>query len=60
MLSLEEALKVTELHQVIKPGKVSTYSNWGTVLAGYIVEQLGGQALYVYVQEHIFRPLDMK
>lgn len=59
ILSLEEALKVTEPHQVYKPGEVSAYSNWSTALAGYIVEQVSGQPFYEYVQEHIFKPLNM-
>ena len=59
ILSLEDALKVTEPNQVYEPGRVSAYSNWSTSLAGYIVERISGQAFYEYVQEHIFQPLNM-
>lgn len=59
ILSLKEALKLTEPNQVNKPGEVSAYSNWSTALAGYIVERVSGQPFYEYVQEHIFQPLDM-
>ena len=59
ILSLEEALMITEPHQVYKPGEVVSYSNWSTSLAGYIVERISGQPFYEYVQEHIFKPLEM-
>lgn len=59
ILSLEKALKVTEPNQIYEPGFVVSYSNWSTALAGYIVERISGQPFYKYVQEHIFKPLDM-
>ena len=60
ILELGEALKLTQPQQIFEPGTVVSYSNWSTALAGYIVEQISGQAFYDYVQEHIFKPLDMK
>ncbi|HBL50391.1 MAG TPA: methicillin resistance protein FmtA, partial [Firmicutes bacterium] len=60
LLPLGEALKVTEPRQVYVPGSVCAYSNWGTALAGYIVEQISGQPFYEYVQENIFKPLGME
>ncbi|HHX12031.1 MAG TPA: serine hydrolase, partial [Clostridiales bacterium] len=59
VLSLEEVLKITEPYQVYKSGEVVSYSNWSTALAGYIVERISGQPFYEYVQEHIFKPLEM-
>lgn len=59
LLPLKEALRVTEPHQINKPGHAVAYSNWTTALAGYIVELISGQPYYEYVQEHIFKPLDM-
>lgn len=59
ILPLDEILKVTEPHQIFKPGEVVSYSNWSTALAGYIVEHISGQHFYEYVQEHIFKPLEM-
>ena len=59
ILSLEYALKKTEPNQVYKPGTISSYSNWSTSLAGYIVERISGQPFYEYVEEHIFKPLQM-
>lgn len=59
VLTLEDALKVTEPHQVFEPNSVVAYSNWGVSLAGYIVEGISGQPFYQYVQENIFKPLNM-
>lgn len=56
---LKDALKVIEPEQVHKPGTIVAYSNWGTALAGYIVEYISGQSFHGYVQEHIFEPLNM-
>lgn len=59
LLTLKEALSVTEPDQVYEPGQVTAYLNWTTALAGYIVEVVSGQPFYEYVQENIFDPLDM-
>lgn len=59
LLSLKDALLITEPDQVYEPGEVTAYSNWTTALAGYIVEVVSGQAFYEYVQEHIFHQLNM-
>ena len=59
LLTLEEALKVTEPHQNYRPGEVVAYSNWSSTLAGYIVERISGMPYYEYVQKNIFNPLDM-
>lgn len=45
--------------RVYPPGQVTAYSNYGTALAGYIVEQVSGQPYVQYVQEQIFDPLGM-
>ncbi|MBW7883920.1 MAG: alpha/beta fold hydrolase [Caldilineaceae bacterium] len=42
------------------PGHVSGYSNYGTALAGYIVERVAGMPFEQYVEEHIFAPLSME
>lgn len=59
ILPLAEGLKATEPNQIYKPGSVVSYSNWSNALGGYIVEQISGQAFYEYVQDHIFKPLEM-
>jgi len=45
--------------RVYPPGQVTAYSNYGTALAGYIVELVSGQPYAQYVQEQIFDPLGM-
>ena len=57
--SLEQALRRHEPTQVYEPDTVTAYSNWGTALAGYIVQRVSGQDYCDYVHEHIFAPLGM-
>ncbi|MEO8809931.1 MAG: serine hydrolase domain-containing protein [Rhodanobacter sp.] len=45
--------------RIFPPGKIVAYSNYGAVLAGYIVERVSGQPFDQYVAEHIFKPLGM-
>lgn len=45
--------------RVMAPGVEVAYSNWGTSLAGYIVEQVSGEHFADYVENHIFAPLGM-
>lgn len=59
LVSLEQALKQSEPPQIYAPGEYCAYSNWGTALAGYIVERVSGMPFHAYVQEHIFEPLGM-
>ena len=58
--SLEELLKESQPPQSYKPGELTAYSNYGTALAGYIVERVSGQSFADYVHEHIFQPLGME
>lgn len=46
--------------QIFAPGTVPAYSNYGTSLAGYIVERVSGQPFADYVEQHIFAPLQMQ
>ncbi|NNM32375.1 MAG: beta-lactamase family protein [Gemmatimonadetes bacterium] len=41
------------------PGTFSSYSNWGTATAGYIVERVSGMSYDDYLEEHLFEPLAM-
>jgi CubicO group peptidase (beta-lactamase class C family) len=41
------------------PGEVPAYSNYGTALAGYIVQRVSGERYEDYVAQHIFMPLHM-
>ena len=44
---------------LFKPGSVPAYSNYGTAVAGYVVERVSGEPFERYVEDHIFRPLGM-
>jgi len=42
------------------PGSYVSYSNYGSTLAGYVVEQISGMSWGDYIGEHILEPLDME
>ena len=46
--------------RIFPPGVTPAYSNYATTLAAHIVERVSGQNFNDYVEEHIFKPLDMK
>jgi CubicO group peptidase (beta-lactamase class C family) len=46
--------------RIFPPGQVPAYSNYGTALAGYIVERVSGEPYDDYVERHIFQPLGME
>lgn len=58
--TLEEAVKVCECYQSYHVGEYTAYSNWGTALAAYIVEQTSDTDYVTYVHENIFEPLEME
>ncbi len=58
--TLEEYLRDYLPARVFPPGEVMAYSNYGTALAGYIVERVSGQPFEEYVEENIFGPLEME
>lgn len=60
MVSLEEYLRRNVPARVFPPGEVMAYSNYGTALAGYLVQKISGQPFEEYVEEHFFVPLDME
>jgi CubicO group peptidase (beta-lactamase class C family) len=45
--------------RVRAPGTFSSYSNWATALAGYIVERISGESYDDYLDKHILGPLGM-
>lgn len=59
LLTLEAYLKRHLPARVFPPGQVSAYSNYGTALAGYIVQRVTGEPFESYVEKHIFEPLGM-
>ncbi len=46
--------------RVRKPGELASYSNHGTAIAGYIVQQVAGRPWEEYIEETILKPLGMK
>lgn len=60
MLPLADYLQAYMPKRVFPPGEVAAYSNYGTALAGYIVERVSGQPFADYIEQHIFTPLGMK
>jgi CubicO group peptidase (beta-lactamase class C family) len=46
--------------RVFPPGQISAYSNYGTALAGYIVQHISGVPFETYVEQNILIPLGMK
>ncbi len=46
--------------RVYDAGTTPAYSNWATTLAAYVVERVSGMTFDDYVDQRIFRPLDMK
>lgn len=45
--------------QVLPPGDLISYSNFGMALAGYLVERASGRRFEDYIRERILQPLDM-
>ncbi len=60
VMSLEEYLKTSLPVRVFPPGEIGAYSNYGTALAGYIVERVSEMDFETYVQVNIFDPLGMQ
>jgi CubicO group peptidase (beta-lactamase class C family) len=58
--SLDTYIKGWIPTRVFPPGEVPAYSNYGTALAGYIVERVSGEPFETYIERHIFEPLNMK
>jgi CubicO group peptidase (beta-lactamase class C family) len=60
VLPLREFLIRHMPERVYPPGETYAYSNYGTALAGYVVERVSGEPYERYVEEHILKPLGMK
>lgn len=57
---LKVKLLETQPAQAYQPGTVTAYSNCGTGLAAYLIEEQTGMPIYQYVQGNIFKPIGMK
>jgi len=57
--SLEEELKDHLPPRVRSPGIMTSYSNFGTALAGFIIEETTGIKYEDYIEENILKILDM-
>ncbi len=59
MISLHDYLATYMPDRVRPPGELSSYSNYGAALAGYIVEVVSGMPFEQYIETFIFEPLSM-
>ena len=57
--TLKEALIIAQPRQIYEVGTISGYSNWGSALAAFVVEQISGVSYHVFERENILRPLGM-
>jgi CubicO group peptidase (beta-lactamase class C family) len=58
-IAMEKFLQDHMRPRIFPVGKVPAYSNYGTALAGYIVERLSGEPFDDYIERHILAPLHM-
>jgi CubicO group peptidase (beta-lactamase class C family) len=59
LIPLGDYMKQHLPERIYPPFTVPAYSNYGAAMAGYIVERVSGQKFDDYIDEHIFKPLDM-
>jgi len=56
----ERYLKENQRPQLFPAGGPPAYSNYGTALAGYIVQRVSGEPFDRYIERHILVPLQMR
>ncbi|MEI3605646.1 serine hydrolase domain-containing protein [Pseudogracilibacillus sp. SE30717A] len=56
---LTEYVRESLPERIFPAGEVLAYSNYGTALAGYIVEQVSGMPYATYIEENIYKKLAM-
>ena len=59
-VGMRQWLRNTMPELVRVPGEKTVYSNYGATLAGLIVENVSGEPFYVYIENHILSPLNMR
>lgn len=60
LVSLKDFLDDKMPTRVFPPGKFTAYSNYGSALAAYIVQEVSGMPFEDYIEEYIYKPLDMQ
>ena len=60
LTSLSEFIREKMPERIFPPGKYTAYSNYGSALAGYIVELVSGKPFEDYIEEFIYLPLGME
>ncbi|MFX0196016.1 MAG: serine hydrolase domain-containing protein, partial [Candidatus Hodarchaeota archaeon] len=60
LLPLGQYLALRMPPRVMPPGDVTSYSNHGFALAGYLVEEISGTPFSEYIDKNILQPLKMK
>lgn len=60
LIPLGQFIKTYMPTRVWPPGQFTAYSNYGTALAGYIVELVSGMPFEDYVEQNIYAPLGME
>lgn len=53
-------MRLSTPHQIYRPGTITSYSNYGADLAGYIVERVSGLPFAEYIRQHILEPIGMR
>lgn len=59
LIPLSQYVRDQRPNIVFAPGEVTAYSNYGTNLAGYIVEVVSGVPFAQYIEENIYKQLGM-
>ncbi|GAA1118569.1 serine hydrolase domain-containing protein [Nocardiopsis metallicus] len=56
---LAEFLRDNTPERIFPPGRYTAYSNYGTGLAGYVVQEVSGVPFEEYAERNVFAPLGM-
>ncbi|OKI13635.1 serine hydrolase [Nocardiopsis sp. TSRI0078] len=59
-LTLDELFRTRKPEQLYEPGRFTAYSNHGSALAGYVVQEVSGVPFEEYAARHVFEPLGME
>jgi len=60
LIPLGQFIRTWRPTRVWPPGQFTAYSNYGTALAGYIVELVSGLPFEDYIEQNIYKPLGME